>query len=237
MRNWTAILLICTLLLNACATAPAKHAAPPANVKEWVNRARANAWRGFLAGAIIGVATVVITGGSGEDMARRALELGVVGAIAGFAIGKAQDRVYAARDNAVRESGYTSAQGYVGHVQVVQLHPRHPKPGTAATLYVRYIVIGPDPKERIKVKLFRGLKYGDNYVFGAGPNEFVVPNGGGVVESRVSLTFPEKAPVGTYGIEALLEDSRNRFPQAMGTGELYIVARGAERGARFAPAP
>jgi hypothetical protein len=81
----------------------------------------------------------------------------------------------------------------------------------------------------LTIRLFRGLKYGDDYIFGAGPNEFVVPKGGGIVDSTVELTLPKKATEGTYSIEALLEDSKGRFPQAVGTGALYIVARAQQR--------
>ncbi len=80
------------------------------------------------------------------------------------------------------------------------------------------------------MRLFRGLKYGDDYVFGAGPNEFVVPQGGAVIESSVDLTLSKQAPLGTYSIEALVEDEKGRFPQAVGTNAVYIVAAAQHRG-------
>lgn len=234
MRHATASLLICVVLISGCATtAPnATPAAKPGNIKEWMalqSRAKKKALVGALVGAAIGAATASIAGMNSEQMVKRALAGGVAGAIAGFAIGKRQDQIFAQRDDAIRQSGYDASQGYVARIEQVTFDPPQPKPGQTATLYVRYIVLGPNPNEPITVKMFRGLKYGEDYVFGAGPNEFVVPNGGAIVESTVVLTLPKKAPEGTYSIEALLEDPQGRFDQAVGTGALYIVARATRR--------
>ena len=69
----------------------------------------------------------------------------------------------------------------------------------------------------------RGLKYGDDYILGVGPNDFVVPRGGGIVESSMPVTLPGKAPAGPYGVEALLEDPLGRFTETLGAGSLYVV--------------
>lgn len=240
MRQPIALLLACTILFSACATAPAKNAGAPANVKEWLalqSRARKKAAVGFVIGALAGYANARITGVHGEDVWKHALGGGIAGAIAGFAIGRRQDTIFAGRDHAIRQAGYDSSQGYIARVEEVAFDPPQPKPGTTAVLYVRYLVLGPDPNESIKVTMFRGLKYGQNYVFGAGPNEFEIPKGGGIVESKVPVTFPAKAPVGTYDVEALVEDPQRRFPQAVGTGALYIVARAQQRGEAITAAP
>jgi outer membrane lipoprotein SlyB len=236
MRNRIAFLLIGALLLSSCATTPAPNATPaakPGSIKEWMalqSRAKKRAIVGFVIGAALGAVAAGITGGSGEDIAKHALAGGVAGAIAGFGIGKRQDQIHAQRDLAVRQAGYDNSQGYIARVEEVAFDPPQPKPGMTATLYVRYVVIGPNPNEPIKVKMFRGLKYGEDYVFGAGPNEFTVPNGGGVIESTMQVTLPKKAPQGTYSIEALVEDTQGRFPEAVGTGALYLVARARHRG-------
>lgn len=236
MRNGIASLLICTVLFSACATAPGPRGAAkakPSNIKEWMaaqSRAKKNAIVGFIAGAALGALHATITGGNSDDVIQQALAGGIAGAIAGFAIGKRQDRIFAGRDLAVREANYDSSQGYVARVQEVVFQPANAKPGTTAKLYVRYIVLGPDPNESIKIRMFRGLKYGEDYIFGAGPNDFVIPKGGGVVESTMEVTLPKKAPVGTYSIEALVEDAQGRFPQVVGTGALYIADLARHRG-------
>ncbi|PYQ27622.1 MAG: hypothetical protein DMF56_19360 [Acidobacteria bacterium] len=229
------------MLLSACVTtAPSSKANTPPrpnNIKEWMalqSRAKKKALIGALIGAVAGGLSAGIAGGNTDDILKNALAGAVVGAIAGFAIGKREDTIFAGRDLAIRQAGYDRSQGYIARVEAVTFDPPQPKPGETATLYVRYLVLGPDPNETIKVKMFRGLKYGDDYVFGAGPNEFKVPQGGGVVESKLDLVLPKKAPEGTYAAEALLEDSQGRFPQTLGKGVLYILARAGSRGVKTA---
>ena len=227
MKRGLAVFLISTFLASGCATtgsAPAGGSqASPRNVKEWLNqqsRTKRNAILGAVAGAVLGAATAGVSGGNPWEGAAVGA---VAGALAGFVAGKAQDRIYAQRDEAVRVAGYDASQGYVARVEEIRFEPAQPKPGQTATLYVRYLVVGPNPGEDIKVRMFRGIKYGDDYILGVGPNEFVVPRGGGIVESSMPVTLPGKAPAGTYGVEALLEDELGRFSEVTGSGSLYVV--------------
>lgn len=229
MRERIASILVLALLFTACATTTPQTAPKqkPKNVKEWIaqNRARRSAVTGAIVGAVLGAASGILQGKQGDEVLERAIAGAAVGAVAGFAVGKHLDRVYAGRDYAISYAGYDNSQGYIARVESVAFDPPAPRPGQSAKLSVRYLVLGPDPNEALKVRVFRGLKYGDDYLFGAGPNEFIVPKGGGIVDSMVEVTLPKKAPAGTYSIEALLEDANGRFPQTMGTAPLYIVAR------------
>lgn len=235
MRHGIASLLICTLLSTACATAPGPKgpAAKPANVKQWLSqqsRAKKNAIAGAVIGGLLGFAHATITGRSPDDVIAETIGGAIAGGFAGFAVGKHQDKLFAGRDLAIRQANYSIEQGYVAKVEEISFSPATPKPGQAAKLYVRYLVLGPDPNQALKVRMFRGLKYGEDYVFGAGPNEFVIPQGGGIVESTMEVTLPKKAPEGTYTVEAMLEDADGHFEQVVGTGALYIVARAQQRG-------
>ncbi len=236
MRNGIASLLVCSLLFTACATAPTPNAgavSKPANIKDWMalqSRAKRKAIVSALIGGAIGALGAGVAGMDHEQIVKHAFAGAVAGAIAGFAVGKRQDQIFAGRDLAVRQASYDSSQGYVARIEEVHFQPANPKPGQTAKLYVRYLVLGPDPNENIKVRVFRGLKYGEDYVFGAGPNEFVVPKGGGVVESTVELTLSKKAPVGTYDVEALIDDEQGRFAPHVGTAPLYIMAFGRQGG-------
>jgi VanZ family protein len=233
MKQRIASLLICTVFAAACASAPQVGSpAKPANIKDWIagqSRARRSAIAGAIAGAVLGAVVAGASGRSGDDVVRAAAALAVVGAIAGFAVGNHEDHLFAGRDLAVRDAAYDATQGYVAKIAEVRFEPPQPKPGHTATLIVRYIVVGPNVREAIHVRMFRGLKYGEDYVFGAGPNDFVVQNGGGIVESKVDVTLPKKAPLGTYSIEALVEDAKGRFPQVIGSSPVYIVATAAAR--------
>jgi hypothetical protein len=231
MKQGVASFLIIALLAAGCATAPPQKTsstkAKPTNIKEWVmtqNRTHRNAIIGAAIGTFAGALAGVANGGNRDAIMRDALAGGVAGALAGFAFGKHQDKIYAGRDLAIQRAKYDVAQGYVARVEEVAFNPPNPKAGDTATLYVRYLVLGPNPHEDIRVRLFRGLKFDGDYVFGAGPNDFVVPQGGGVIESSVQLTLSKKASVGTYSIEALIEDEKNRFPQVVGTNAVYVVA-------------
>lgn len=236
MRQAVTALLIAALLANGCTTtAPAPggaQPAKPASVKEWMeSRSRKGAVVGFLVGAAAGALGAKLGGASSDGVLRHALALGIAGAAAGYAVGKHQDKVFAHRDYAVHHASYDPSQGYVARVEAVSFDPPQPKPGATATIYVRYFVIGPNPQEKISVQMFRGLKYGEDYIFGAGPTEFVVPKGGGVIESTMEMTLPKKAPQGTYSVEAVVADPKGRFREAMGQGALYVVARAHDRGA------
>lgn len=222
-----AFLLICTMLLSACATSAPQAAAntgQPQNVKDWVlrqNRGTRNAIYVSLLLSTIGAAT-----GSGADRWKRAAAGAVAGAIIGYALGKRQDRLFAQRDFAVQQAQYDRSQGYIAKVESVTFKPAQAKPGQKTTLVVRYLVVGPNPNEGIKVRMYRGLKYGGVFVMGAGPNEFIVPRGGGIVEATMDVTLSEEAPQGTYDVEALIEDPAGRFAQVIGTSSLAIMARG-----------
>jgi uncharacterized protein YcfJ len=235
MKQRIASVLICTILFAACATTPVTKTAStekPKNVKEWLarqSRPKSHAIIGGVIGGLAGGLTGVLAGKQGDEVLARIVAGAAIGATIGFAVGKHQDHIFAGRDLAIRTAGYDNSQGYMARVEIVAFDPPNAKPGQAAKLYVRYIVLGPDPNEALTIRLFRGLKYRDDYIFGAGPNEFVVPKGGGIVDSTVELTLPKKATEGTYSIEALLEDSKGRFPQVVGTGALYIVARAQQR--------
>lgn len=227
MKRGLAVLLISMFCTSGCATtgpAPAGGAqASPRSVKEWMSqqsRSKKGAIVGALAGAVLGA---VVSGARGGNPWEGAATGAVAGAVVGFVAGKSQDRLYAQRDEAIRLAGYDPSQGYVARVEEVRFEPAQPKPGQTANLYVRYLVVGPNPGEDIQVRMFRGLKYGDDYILGVGPNEFVVPRGGGIVESSMPVTLPGKAPAGSYDVEALLEDPLGRFSETTGAGSLYVV--------------
>lgn len=228
MRQGIASILICTMFISACASAPAKQstaaASKPTNLKEWLT-IQNSARKKVIIGATILAVALAATGSNSREIIERALAGFAVGVVAGLVISKHHQKVWAARELAVRRAGYDPSQGYVARVEEVTFTPSQPKPGATTTLYVRYLVIGPDPNEKIKVTMFRGLKYGDDYVFGCGPNAFEVPKGGGVVEATMDLTLPKAAPEGTYSVEALVEDAMGRFPQAVGKGQLLIIAQ------------
>lgn len=194
----------------------------PKNIKEWVstNRSRKGSAVGAVAGAILGGLIARAT----HTTVWKGVALGAaVGGVTGYLIGQHRDQIYYSRDQAVREASYDPSQGYVIRIQSVGFDPQSIKPGDSATLRIRYLVIGPDPRETIRITCFRGIKYQDSYLVGEGPVTLTVPKGGGVVESTVQFVLPKEAPAGTYTAEAMLEDSQGRFNSSE-TSPLYIAS-------------
>ncbi len=205
------------------ATKPEDQAPKPGGLKDWVKahqRTKKAAFLGALGGAVAGAAIAARTG---RSILGGALIGAAAGGLAGFLIGKNQDKIYAGRDEAVRQANYDPSQGYVMRVEQLSFEPANAKPGEKATLSIRYLVIGPDPHEQITVNCFRGIKYQDNYVMGDGPSSFVVPRGGGIVTTTSTITIPKDAPAGTYAVEATFDDPGGRF-QGGKSRPLYIAS-------------
>jgi hypothetical protein len=217
--------MICMTLVTSAPTSTVwgDEPARPKNVKEYMSRqsrAKKGAFAGALAGALLGAK---VAKERGDDVWKGIAAGAAAGGAVGFLIGRSRDKVYASRDQAVEAIQYDPSQGYVARIEEVRFDPAQPKPGQTASLYVRYLVVGPDPQEDLKVRIFRGLKYGDDYIMGDGPADFVLSRGGGIVESTVTVTLPAETPQGTYGVEALLDDPQGRFPETVGTSSLYVT--------------
>jgi outer membrane lipoprotein SlyB len=193
----------------------------PKNIKEWVsvNRSRKAALKGALLGALGGA---LLAGAHGKNPLAGAAAGAVVGGVAGYLIGHHNDKIYYSRDQAIQMAGYKSSDGYVLKIQDVRFDPETIKPGEKAIMHIRYLVIGPDPKETININCYRGIKYQDNYLTGERAT-LKVPHGGGVVESTAEFTLPAEAPAGTYAAEAIMEDEGGRMNQS-GTSPLYIAS-------------
>jgi|GEM_PF-1459556 len=189
----------------------------PRDVKNWLalqSRKKKKVMAGAVAGALFGAATAVVTGA--DDVPKRTIAGALTGALFGLALATRPDTIFAPREEVARLIAYDSSHGYVTRVTVLGFDPPHASPGQSVSVYVRYLVIGPDPNETIRLRIFRGLLYGADYLLGMGPHEIVVPKGGGIVESVIELTLPANAPAGTYSLEALIEEVGGRVVPAIG---------------------
>jgi hypothetical protein len=195
----------------------------PSNVKDRLQanpRATRSAILGAISGAVLGALTARLRGGS---LGKGAAIGAAAGGVTGFLVGRSRDALAANREQAIQRAAYDPSQGYVLRLEEVKAEPSSVAPGGTATLSVRYLVIGPNPDEKITVHCFRGLKYQDDYMTGDGPAAFVVSNGGGIVVSSSPITLPKNAPPGSYVVEELLEDPQGRFHQSA-TAPLYVVS-------------
>jgi YmgG-like glycine-zipper protein len=232
VRRWTAALLTCALLpagevaaLEEPVATPAIEApadtAPDHPLKSWLRaqpRSRKRAFLGAITGAVVGYARARVLG---HDPVKEAVAGAVAGGIAGYLIGRREDTLHGSRDEAVERLRYEPAQGYVLSVEEVRFDPPRIAPGGTAHVFVRYLVVGPDQAEDLIVRAFTGVKYDGKYMTGIGPDTLVVPRGGGIVETRSTITIPNEAPTGSYSIEALFEDDHGRF-QSSREQALYV---------------
>jgi outer membrane lipoprotein SlyB len=193
----------------------------PKSIKEWVsvNRSRKSAVAGAIMGAVVGG---LLARARGQNVVQGAAAGAVVGGVSGYLVGRHRDKVFYSRDQAVQMAGYQPSDGYVMRIQDVRFDPETIKPGQSATLHIRYLVIGPDPHETIKINCYRGIKYQGSYMTGEQAT-LKVPNGGGVIESTAEFTLPADAPAGTYAAEAMMEEAQGRVNQS-GTSPLYIAS-------------
>lgn len=198
------------------------------SVKSWLNaqpRKKKGAIKGALKGAGVGLLGALVTG---RNPVEGAVVGAAAGALVGYLIGKRKDKIYAARDAAVEEIDYDPSQGYVMRIQEVRFDPPNLQPGESGVMHARYIVVGPDPKEKIVIQAYTGIKYDENYVTGNGPDKLVVRKGGGIIETTVPVTIPDEAPAGTYVIEAMFDDPAGRFAEQRRENSLYVNASETE---------
>ena len=200
-----------------------KHKSP----KAWLAaqpRKKKKTIMGALKGAAIGLGGALI---AGKDPLAGAAIGAAAGALTGYLVGRRQDKLFASRDQAIEAIGYDSSQGYVMKVEDVRFEPPNLVPGGSSEMYVKYIVVGPKPKEKIVVHTYTGIKYDEVYIGGGGPKKFTIPRGGGIVETRITVTIPEEAPAGSYMIQAQVEDAGGRFENT-GEGPVYVEAPAEE---------
>ncbi len=197
-----------------------KHKSP----KAWMQaqpRKKKKTIMGALKGAGIGLAGALI---AGKDPLAGAAIGAAAGALAGYLIGRRQDKIFASRDEAIEAlGGYDPSQGYVMRVDEVRLDPPNLEPGGSSEMHVRYLVVGPQPKEKIVVHTYTGIRYDEAYIGGGGPKKFTIPRGGGIVNTSITVTIPKDAPDGSYMIQAQVEDVGGRFENT-GEGPVYVEA-------------
>ncbi len=114
-------------------------------------------------------------------------------------------RVYA-----VLAYGYVPSDGFVLKIVRVNFDQNVLKPGSQMTVDVRWVVISPEPNERITIKTTAGLRYSDSnntYLATVGPNPFTL-TGGGVVDTMIPVTVPQNAPAGKYTVDAIIDDGQ-----------------------------
>lgn len=179
MRSMAAVLAIVMVLavgLTGCETVRD-------NPKTTIG-AGAGAAGGAVVGGLIGRNTTGVVVG------------GLLGALAGGAIGQYLDRQDKPREQAVRDTGYTPAQGNLVRVERVQASPTQVRAGQSVNLMATYTVLSPQ-SQAVTVRETREVRH-DGVLVANPTTEFQRDDG--TFTSALPITLPRNAARGTYEV-------------------------------------
>jgi surface antigen len=122
---------------------------------------------------------------------------GLLGTLAGGAIGQYLDRQDRTRAQAAQATAYNPAQGDVVRVEQVQATPSAVSRGGTVNLVTTYTVLTPEAARSVAVRETREVRHNGALV--ANPTtEFT--RQGGTFTSAVPITLPSSASTGTYEV-------------------------------------
>jgi hypothetical protein len=122
---------------------------------------------------------------------------GLLGALAGGAVGQYLDRRDRDRTQAASDVGYNAAQGNLVDVQRVEAQPTTVQPGGSVNLNTTYTVLTPDPNQNVQVQETRQVMYNGQVVANTS-GTFSRANG--TFTSTLPITLPSNASKGTYQV-------------------------------------
>lgn len=148
-------------------------------------------------GAGAGAAGGALLGGLIGRNTTGVVVVGLVGSLAGGAIGYYLDRQDKTAAQAAADTGYQPSQGIVVRVHRVVTEPAAVAPGGIENLGVTYTILIPTPNQTILVGETREVRHNGALV--ANPTtQFTRPNG--TFTSALPITLPADAARGTYEV-------------------------------------
>lgn len=148
-------------------------------------------------GTGVGAAGGAVAGGLISRGATGAVVGGLIGALAGGGIGYYLDHQEKTRAQAVKDTGYTPAQGNVVRVDRVQADPATLHQGGTVNMMTTYTVLTPRAEDSVTVRETREVRR--NAVLLANPtNEIARANG--TFSSTLPITLPMDGALGTYEV-------------------------------------
>ncbi len=178
-----AMLTLLTFLIGpmGCATVPEEH-------------------KGAATGAGIGAATGAVAGallGSKGAKTEMAILGGLLGALAGGAIGHyAYDTKRSSQDTE-KKYNYQPSQGIVIKVESASVEPSSISPGKQVDIVATYAVMTPTSGAEVSITEIREIWLGNELV---GKPEVTVTRQGGTFTSKVPMVLPADARRGTYKV-------------------------------------
>jgi hypothetical protein len=174
--------------------------------------------KGAATGAGIGAATGAVAGallGSKGAKTEMAVLGGVIGALAGGAIGHYAYDTKRTQQETEKQYGYQPSQGTLIRLESVSVEPSTASVGKHVDFLATYAVMTPTAVSEISITEIREIWFGTELV---GKPEVRVTRTGGTYTSKVPMTLPFDAKKGTYRVVTTIQSGT-----AKETKETYFV--------------
>jgi len=182
-RRIISIAVILTFLvgISGCASIPEEH-------------------KGAATGAGIGAATGAVAGallGSSGAKTEMAVVGGLLGALAGGAIGHYVYDQKRTKDETAKKYDYKPSDGTLTRIEEASVSPSVAKPGGKVEMNMTYAVLGVSAGKELAITEIREIRYqGELY----GKPQVSVSRSDGTYSSSVPLTLPADAKKGKYSV-------------------------------------
>ena len=156
--------------------------------------------KGAATGAGIGAATGAVAGallGSKGAKTEMAVVGGLLGALAGGAIGHYAYDQKRTKEETAQKYNYKPSEGTLIRIEDVSVSPSVAKPGDKVDMKMTYAVLGVAANKELEISEIREIRYqGELY----GKPEIQVSRNDGTYSSSIPLTLPKDAKKGKYSI-------------------------------------
>lgn len=156
--------------------------------------------KGAATGAGIGAATGAIAGallGSKGAKTEMAVVGGLLGALAGGAIGHYAYDQKRTKEETAQKYNYKPSEGTLIRIEDVSVSPSVAKPGDKVDMKMTYAVLGVAAGKELEISEIREIRYqGELY----GKPEIQVSRNDGTYSSSIPLTLPKDAKKGKYSV-------------------------------------
>ncbi|MBE0425655.1 MAG: hypothetical protein IBX72_03300 [Nitrospirae bacterium] len=182
-RKIISVAVILTFLIGVfgCASIPEEH-------------------KGATTGAGIGAATGAVAGallGSEGAKTEMAVVGGLLGALAGGAIGHYAYDKKKTKEETAQQYDYKPSEGTLIRIEDVSVSPSVAKPGDKVEMKMTYAVLGVAPGKELEISETREIRYeGEMY----GKPQISVSRSDGTYSSSIPLTLPMDAKKGKYSV-------------------------------------
>ena len=156
--------------------------------------------KGAATGAGIGAATGAIAGallGSKGAKTEMAVVGGLLGALAGGAIGHYAYDQKRTKEETAQKYNYKPSEGTLIRIEDVSVSPSVAKPGDKVEMKMTYAVLGVGSGKELEISETREIRYqGEMY----GKPQVSVSRSDGTYSSSIPLTMPKDAQKGKYSV-------------------------------------